>query len=636
VTTVLEPDWQGELTEELDETWHSPPGLREWISTVDHKRIGMRYFYLGMVFFVVGGIQSLLIRMQLAGPDLDILSPEAYNQLFTMHGITMMFLFAMPVLSGFGNYFVPLMIGARDMAFPRLNAFGFWVLAGAGIFMYSSFLVGQPPDAGWFNYVPLAGAEFTPGVNVDYYTLGLIFLGVSSTGGAINFIVTILKLRAPGMTLNRIPIFVWGELAMALQIVFALPALSLGAVLLTLERKFGFHFFDESGGGDPLLWQHLFWVFGHPEVYIVALPGFGIASAIIPTWCRRPMVGYTYIVIGELAVALIGFGVWVHHMFSVGLSNITLSFISLASFMIVIPSGIQVFAWLATLVSGRPKLSSAMWFVLGFIIIFVIGGVTGAMLGAVALNQALTDSYFIVAHLHYVLVGSAVFPIFGAIYHWGPKMTGRLLDERLGKISFWLMFIGFNVAFFPQHFLGVLGMPRRVYTYEEGLGWDAHNMASTIGAFMLALGVLVTIVNWFRSKKAGPVAGDNPWNGETLEWYTSSPPPHYNFVTVPAIRSREPMWDQPELREGAQAPPEGGRSLTGGHVTLSTSLLDARPQGIVHMPHASPWPFWLSVAMTFGFFLVLVELWYLAVMAAVACVMAMIGWYWPRNQTQET
>ncbi len=633
---VLEPEWKGEIGETLDEVWAEPPGLGSWVSSVDHKRIGLRYFYTGMAFFVIGGIQSLLIRAQLAGPDLELLGPEAFNQLFTMHGITMMFLFAMPVLSGFGNYFVPLMIGARDMAFPRLNAFGYWVLLAAGIFMYSSFLVGKAPNDGWFNYLPLAGAEFTPGVNIDFYSLGLIFLGISSTGGAINFMVTILKLRAPGMTLNRIPIFVWGELAMALQIIFALPALSLAAVMLTLERKFGFHFFDAEGGGDPLLWQHLFWVFGHPEVYIVALPGFGIASAIIPTWCRRPMVGYTYIVIGELAVALVGFGVWVHHMFAVGLPNVTLSFISLASFMVAIPSGLQVFAWLATLVSGRPRLSTPMLFVLGFIVIFVIGGVTGVMFAAVVLDQALHDSYFVVAHLHYVLVGSAVFPIFGAIYHWGPKMTGRLLDERMGKWSFWLMFVGFNLAFFPQHLLGLLGMPRRVYTYEEGLGWDLYNLASTIGAFVLGVGILITFVNWYRSRSRGAPAGNNPWKGETLEWYTSSPPPHYNFVTVPTVRSREPMWDQPELREGAQAPPEGGRPLTEGHLTLSTSMLDARPQAIVHMPHASPWPFLFAVALLILFYAILMEGWPFAIVAVLACAATMAGWFWPRGETQET
>jgi cytochrome c oxidase subunit I len=548
----------------------------------------------------------------------------------------MMFLFAMPVLSGFGNYFVPLMIGARDMAFPRLNAFGYWVLLAAGMFLYSSFLVGRAPNDGWFNYVPLSGEAFTPGINIDYYAVGLIFLGISSTGGAINFIVTILKLRAPGMIVSRIPIFVWGELAMALQIVFALPALTLVSVLLILDRKFDFHFFDADAGGDPLLWQHLFWVFGHPEVYIVALPGFGIASAIIPTWVRRPIVGYTYIVIGELSVALIGFGVWVHHMFTVGLPNITLGFISLASFVVAIPSSIQVFAWLATLVAGRPVLRTPLLFVLGFIFIFVIGGVTGVMFAAIPFDQAVHDSYFVVAHLHYVLVGSAVFPIFAAIYHWGPKMTGRLLDERWGKVSFWLMFVGFNLAFFPQHLLGLFGMPRRIYTYDEGLGWDGYNLASTLGAFMLAVGILVTIVNWYRSRTRGAPAGNDPWRGETLEWYASSPPAHYNFVTIPTVRAREPMWDQPELVDGVQSPEDGGRPLTDGHVTLSTSMLDARPQAIVHMPHASVWPFLLSAALLVLAFAVLLDNWALAVATVVASVGALMGWYWPRGQTQET
>jgi cytochrome c oxidase subunit I len=628
--------WLRETTEALEEDWADVPGFGSWIGTVDHKRIGLRYFYTGMAFFAAGGIESLLMRLQLAGPDLDVVGPEAYNQLFSMHGITMMFLFAMPVLSGFGNYFVPLMIGARDMAFPRLNAFGYWALLAAGMFMYSSFLFGKAPNAGWFNYVPLADGEFTPGINIDYYALGLILLGISSTGGAINFIVTILKLRAPGMTLNRIPIFVWGELAMALQIVFALPALTLVSILLILDRTFDFNFFNSAAGGDPVLWQHLFWVFGHPEVYIVALPGFGIASAIIPTWVRRPMIGYTYIVIGELGVALIGFGVWVHHMFAVGLPDMTLSFISLASFMVAIPSAIQVFAWLATLVSGRPVLSTSLLFVLGFIFIFVVGGVTGVMFAAVPFDQAVTDSYFVVAHLHYVLVGSAVFPIFGAAYHWGPKMTGRLLDERLGKWSFWLMFVGFNVAFFPQHILGLFGMPRRVYTYDSDVGWGGYNMASTIGAFVLGVGALVTLVNWVHSRYRGASAGSNPWRGETLEWYTTSPPAEYNFLTVPTVRSREPMWDQPELADGAQPPDEGGRPLTGGHLTLSTSMLDARPQAVVHMPHSTPWPFLLALALVVVFTALLVDAWAVAIAGVVACAAGLAGWFWPRAQTQET
>src|SRR5918992_3140547 len=339
------------IAQRLDAIWAERPGLASFISTVDHKRIGFRYFYTGMVFLIFGGIEALLIRMQLAGPRLEIIGPEAFNQMFSMHGITMMFLFAMPVLSGFGNYFVPLQIGARDMAFPRLNAFGYWVFLAGGLFLYSAFLTGSAPDDGWFNYLPLADKSFTPGINIDFYALGLIFLGISTTGGAINFIVTILKLRAPGMTLNRIPIFVWGELAMAFQIVFALPMLTLACVLLILQRKFGFHFFDAGAGGDPILWQHLFWIFGHPEVYIVVLPAFGIASAIIPTHARRRMVGYTYIVLAELGTALIGFGVWVHHMFATGLPQMTMAFISAASFMVAIPSGVQVFAWLATLVS---------------------------------------------------------------------------------------------------------------------------------------------------------------------------------------------------------------------------------------------------------------------------------------------
>jgi cytochrome c oxidase subunit I+III len=622
--------------ERLEAIWSESPGLAGWISTVDHKRIGLRYLYTGFAFFVFGGLEALIMRSQLAQAELELVDPETYNQLFSMHGITMMFLFAMPVLSGFGNFFVPLMIGARDMAFPRLNAFGYWVLLAGGIFMYSSFLTGSAPNDGWFNYVPLGSDEFTPGLNIDFYALGITFLGVSTTAGAINFIVTILKLRAPGMTLNRIPIFVWGELAMAFQIVFAFPALTLVAVMLALQRKFGFHFFDAAGGGDPLLWQHLFWIFGHPEVYIIVLPAFGIASAIIPTWTRRRMVGYTYIVIAELATALLGFGVWVHHMFATGLPTVTLSFISLASFMVAIPSGIQVFAWLATLVAGRPVLRTPLLFILGFIFIFVIGGITGVMFSSVPFDQATTDSYFVVAHFHYVLVGGAVFPMFAAIYHWVPKMSGRLLSERAGKWSFWLMFLGFNLTFFPQHNLGLLGMPRRTYTYEAGLGWESYNLLSTVGAMILGVGVLITFVNWFLSKKRGEPAGNDPWQGETLEWNTSSPPPHYNFEMIPTVRSREPMWDQPELADGPQPQELGGRPLTQGHVTLSTSLLDATPQAISHMPHESPWPFYLTVAMVAFFYAVLLDAWGVAILAVVACGAAIAGWFYPRGETQET
>ncbi|MDQ4029078.1 MAG: cytochrome c oxidase subunit I [Actinomycetota bacterium] len=624
------------LAERLESVWRERPGLATWLTTVDHKRIGVKYIYTSFVFFLLGGIQSLIMRAQLTDAGLNLVNPEAYNQLFSMHGITMMFLFAMPMFSGFGNYFVPLMIGTRDMAFPRLNAFGYWVFLAGGLFLYSSFLVGQAPNDGWFNYPPQALRLFTPGLNADFYSLGVIFIGVSSTGGAINFIVTILKMRAPGMTLNRMPIFVWGELAMALQIVFALPFLTAAAAMLFLDRRFGFHFFDAANGGDPVLWQHLFWFFGHPEVYIIALPGFGIVSALIPTLSRRPMVGYTYIVLAEMATALIGFGVWVHHMFATGLPTLTLSFASAASMMVVIPTGVQFFAWLATMVTGKLVLKTPMLFVLGFIIIFVIGGLTGPILGLVPIDQQVHDTYFVVAHFHYVLVGSAVFPIFAVFYYWLPKITGRLMDERPGKWSFWLMFLGFNLTFFPQHILGLLGMPRRIYTYDSGLGWEPHNLVSTIGAFMFAVGVLITMLNYMRSLRSGAQAGNDPWEGETLEWATTSPPPPYNFETIPTVRSREPVWDQPELRDGAQPPEQGGHALESGHQTLSTSVLDATPQAVVHMPHASPWPFALTLAMTVLLYGLLLGSWIVTVVGALGSVAGVMGWFWPTEETQET
>ncbi len=624
------------LAERLESVWHERPGLAAWAGTVDHKRIGLRYLYTGFAFFVLGGLEALLIRAQLARADLRLLDPETYNQLFSMHGVTMMFLFATPVLSGFGNYFVPLMVGARDMAFPRLNAFGYWVFLAAGVFMYSAFLIGQAPNDGWFNYLPLADERFSPGLNIDFYALGLVFIGISTTAGAINFLVTAFKQRAPGMSLNRIPIFVWGEVAFGLTVVFALPSLTVANVFLVLERRFGFHFYDAARGGDPVLWQHLFWIFGHPEVYLVVLPALGIVSAIIPTFARRRMVGYTYIVLAELFIALISFGVWVHHMFAVGLPNIAMGFISAASFMVVIPSGVQIFAWLATLVAGRPVLKTPLLFVFGFIVLFVAGGLTGAMFSAVSFDQAVTDSYFVVAHFHYVLAGGAMFPMFAGLYYWAPKMIGRMLDEGWGKVSFWLMFVGFNLAFFPMHIAGLLGQPRRTYTYLSGLGWDVHNLLSTLGSFVLGAGILVTFWNWFWSRRFGEPAGNDPWEGETLEWATASPPPAYNFETIPEVRSKEPVWDQPELRAGAQPPEEGGRPLAGGHLTLSTSLLDGRPQAVVHMPHESPWPLLLTLAMMVGFFGVLAGSWPLAVAGLAASGGGIVGWFWPRGETQET
>jgi cytochrome c oxidase subunit I+III len=406
--------------------------------------------------------------------------------------------------------------------------------------------------------------------------------------------------------------------------------------MLELDRKFGFHFFDAAVGGDPTLWQHLFWIFGHPWVYIIVLPAFGIASTIIPTFSRRPMIGYTYIVLAEMAVGLIGFGVWVHHMFSTGIPAIALSFISLSSFMITIPTGTQIFAWLATIIAGKPVLKTPMLFTLGFIVLLVIGGFSGVMFAAVPFDQQTTDTYFVVGHLHYVLFGGAVFPMFGGLYYWLPKMTGKMLDEKLGKISFWLMFIGFNLAFLPMHMSGLLGQPRRTYTYEAGLGWDIHNLLATIGSFMLTAGILVTFVNWFKSVRRGATATSDPWDGETLEWATSSPPPEYNFETIPTVRSLNPVWDQDELRAGPQPPELGGYTLDEGHETLTTSMLDATPQAVAKMPHHSPWPFTLTIAMLVFFYGVLLDGWFLVAIGGVGIAAGIIGWFAPTGETQET
>jgi cytochrome c oxidase subunit I+III len=580
----------------VQQVWEEKPGLGSWLDTVDHKRIGKRYCYTAFLFFIAGGIEAILMRAQLARPDETLIGPKAFNELFSMHGITMIFFFVTPMLFGFGNYLVPLMIGARDMAFPRLNAFGYWIFLFAGLFMYSSFLIGQAPDNGWFNYPPFSSKPFTLSLAPDYYTLGLVFLGLSTTVGSINFIVTIFKLRAPGMSISRMPLFVWAILATSFAVIFALPSLTTANVLLELDRRFGFHFFDPSAGGDVVLWQHLFWIFGHPDVYIIFLPAVGIVSAIVPVFSRRPIVGYVFLALATVATAIVGFGVWVHHMFAIGLPNLSMSFFSAASMMITIPSAVQVFAWLATLIAGRPVLKTPLLFILGFLFIFVVGGVTGVMFAAVPFDQQITDSYFVVAHFHYVLFGGAVFPIFAAIHYWVPKMYGRMMDERLGKLAFWLMFVGFNLAFFPMHISGLLGMPRRVYTYHAGLGWDLWNLLSSIGSFVLALGILVVIVNVMKSLRGGEEAGPDPWGGESLEWATSSPPPAYNFLQIPRVRSVEPMWDQSELREPVRGSREGEILL--GHETIGTSVLDADEESVLTMPHGTYVPVATAIGLS--------------------------------------
>jgi cytochrome c oxidase subunit 1/cytochrome c oxidase subunit I+III len=595
-----------ERLERLERVWLPRPGLLGWLTTVDHKRIGLLYFWTTLTFFGAGGIEALLLRTQLAQPDGKLLGPETFDQLMTMHGVTMIFFFIIPMTTGaFGNYLLPLMIGARDMAFPRLNALSYWLFLGAGLFLYSSMFVHAAPDAGWFDYVPLALRQYDRGLNVDYYALALIFVGISSTIGALNLIVTTFRMRAPGMSMNRMPLFCFAQLAAALALVFALPALTADCIFLELQRKAGFHFFDVAHGGDPLLWQHLFWIFGHPEVYVIVLPAFGIATSIIPTFARRRMIAFPLVAMAELLVAFIGFGVWAHHMFATGLSTATLVFFAAASMMVVIPSTIQVFAWLFTVNIGTPIFRAPLLFIGGFIAFFVLGGLSGIMFAAVPFDQALTDTYFVVAHFHFIIFGAAVFPIFGGMYYWFPKVTGRMYHERWAQASFWVTFAGTTLTFFPMHIVGLLGMTRRVYTYEPGLGWDIYNLLETIGGFVLAVGLLMIFANLLWSGLRGGPAGNDPFYGGTLEWTIPSPPPHYNFAVIPTVTSPYPNWDGDVRIADRVAAARGVGVLDAGHETPVSTVADGALDDVAAMPAESVWPPLLAAAVTAGFALLL-------------------------------
>jgi cytochrome c oxidase subunit I len=623
------------LAAKLERLWETPPGLRGWLSTVDHKEIGLRYLVTAFVFLIAGGIQALIMRLQLAGPDAHLLTPEQYNQLFTMHGITMILWYAFPVLSGFSNYLWPLLLGSRDMAFPRLNAFSYWVYLASGIFIYTSFALGAAPDDGWFNYVPYANREYNPGINIDFFALAQIFLGISTIAGAINFIVTTFRTRCPGMSINRFPIVIWGTLTANAANVITIPVVSLAFLLLWLDRQFGTHFYNPQKGGQPLLWQHLFWMWGHPWVYTIVLPAQGIVSDAIQTFCRRPLVGYTAVALSTVATMMLGFGVWVHHMFATGLPTIGLSIFSASTIAISLPSAVQVFAWIATIWLGRPVFTTAFLFIAGFIVMFVIGGVSGVMTGVVPADLQLTDTYWVVAHLHYVLIGINLFGVLAGVYYWFPKFTGRMLDETLGKVNFWLVFIGFNVAFFTMHITGLMGMPRRVYTYQAGLGWDAPNLVSTIGAFILAVGILMLLVNVAYSLRRGKIAGPNPWDAPTLEWATSSPPPPYNFEVIPSVASRHPLWEK-RLQEGAgESVIERGLVLDDHHETLGVSPLDGEPDVILKMPGESYMPFALTLCISAFFAGLLVHIWGLAVAAVILGAIAVMAWLWPRAEAGE-
>jgi len=625
------------LAQKLKRLWETEPGIAGFFSTVDHKEIGIRYIITAFAFLIAGGLEAALMRWQLAWPGRHALTPEQYDQLFTTHGMTMIFLYAGPVLSGFSNYLWPLLLGARDMALPRLNALSYWIYLCAGIFLYAAFAFGFGPNDGWFNYVPLAARAYNAGPNIDFYALGMILLGISTTVGSINFVVTFLRMRAPGMSINRVPILIWGTLTASAANIFAIPAVSLAFFLLWMDRNVGTHFFDVTTGGSAMLWQHLFWMFGHPWVYAIVLPAMGMVSDGLPVFVRRPLVGYTVVALATVATMVLGFGVWVHHMFATGLPNVSLSFFSAASLIIAVPSSVGVFAWIATIWTGRPVFTTAFMFFASVIVLFVIGGVSGFMTGSVPVDWQLTDTYFIVAHIHYVLIGINVFPVVGATYFWFPKFTGRLMDERLGRWNFWTMFIGFNIGFFPMHISGLLGMPRRVYTYADGMGWDWINLITTIGSYIFAIGVLLFLINVWKSYRKGPLAGDNPWDAPSLEWATTSPPPPYNFVVIPTVASRHPLWeDRLQQHEGEGSHVDAGLVLDHGREAIGTSSLDATPDIILRMPRDSYAPVILALTATTIFVGLAFHLWWLAGLGVLATGADIIGWLWPERALGET
>jgi cytochrome c oxidase subunit I+III len=608
----------------LERTWAVPGGIVGWLSAADHKTIGRRFILTTFVFFLLGGILAVLMRVQLARPENTFVDPDLYNQLFSLHGTTMMFLFAVPVMEAMAIYLVPLAVGTREIAFPRLAAFNYWVFLFGGAMIYVAFVLNTGPENGWFSYVPLAGPEYSPGKRADFWAQMVTFTELSALGVAVQLIVTILKQRAPGMSLNRMPLMVWAILVTSVMTVFAMPAVMLASTFLIMDRLIGTHFYNPAEGGDALLWQHLFWFFGHPEVYIILVPALGFVSSIIATFARRPVFGYTANVLSLIAIGFLSFGLWVHHMFTTGLPQLGASFFTAASMLIAIPSGIQIFCWIATLWDGRLQFRTPLLFVLGFFFMFVLGGLTGVMTASVPLDAQVHDTYFVVAHFHYVLIGGAVFPLFGAIYYWFPKFSGRLLNERAGRWNFWLFFIGFNLAFFPMHQLGLIGMPRRVYTYPEGLGWYELNLLASIGAGLIAASIALFVANVIWSRRHGQGAGNDPWDAGTLEWATTSPPPPWNFQEIPVVSGREPLWEEPVPRRVVTGLRSDKREL------LITGAVDAEPDHRGELPSPSIWPF-LAALATAGLFIGSIFTPWAVPIGAVPLFVTLVGWFWPKR-----
>jgi cytochrome c oxidase subunit I+III len=616
------PDAPPDTRALLADTWRDPPGVIGWLSAINHKTIAQRFIVTTFAFFLLAGLLALAMRTQLARPNNHLVGPDFYDQLFTMHGTTMMFLFAVPVMQAVAGYLIPLMIGARSVAFPRMNAYAYWVFLFGGLTLYIAFAIGAGPRSGWFSYVPLAGPDYATGKGSDIWAQMITFTELSALLEAIVLITTILKMRAPGMSLNRLPLFAWATLVTQFMVLFAMPAIMLASTALILDRLVSTQFYNPSLGGDVLLWQHLFWFFGHPEVYLIFIPALGFMSAIIETFARRPVVGYPAMVLALIATAFLAFGLWVHHMFATTVPELGKSFFTAASVLIAVPSGIQIYCWLATLLTGKLRLRVPLLFVLAFFFVLVLGGMTGIMLGSVALDLQVHDTYFVVAHLHYVLIGGAVFPLFGAFYYWFPKLTGRMLGERLGRWHFWLFFIGFNVTFFPMHWLGLHGMTRRIWTYPAGLGWGPMNLGATLGAYLMGVGVLLFLVNVVRSRRRGAVASADPWDGGTLEWSMPSPPPPHNFDALPIVHGRHPLW------EPSRQPASVSGLTAGAREVLTTSALDAIAETRPLFPTPSIWPFLSAVATTvffIGSIFTPTAVWW----GTVPVAAAMIAWFWP-------